>query len=88
MFFVAILPCIILIAVIANLIDIRSVKIIPVIISAPVSITVRIPVIIMSVMIPVYSHTRIRMNNKRKVGLPRRIGFGVGTSAAGATTSH
>ena len=82
------LPFVVLMPVIVYLADIRSVKIIPVIISAPVSITVRIPVIIMSVMIPVYSHTRIRMNNKRKVGLPRRIGFGVGTSAAGATTSH
>ena len=75
-------------AVIANLIYIRSVEIIPVIISAPIRITVRIPVIITSVMIPVYCHTRRGMNNKRKVGLPGRIGFGVGTPAAGATTSY
>lgn len=87
-FFVTILPCVILMAVIANLIYIRSVEIIPVIVSAPIPITVRIPVIITSVMIPVYRHTRRGMNNKRKVGLTGRIGFGVGTPAAGATTSH
>jgi hypothetical protein len=75
-------------AVIANLIYKRSIKIIPVVISTPIRITVRIPVIISSVRIPVYSHTRRGMNNKRKVGLPGRVGFGVGTPAAGAATSH